>query len=231
MHILVFDTETTGLPKTKLLTYEALCLWPYIVQLSYVMYDVSANSINNVRDFIVKIPEHVKISQESTNIHGITKKMCNKSDETMEEILLRFIYDFSNSDLVVGHNLSFDLNMLKIEVMRQIEQLTNNSNEQKKDLYLHFLKDLKNSNKFYCTMQSSVDICNIQALDIKGNNYTKYPKLTELHEILFINPPRNLHNALHDVLICLRCYFMLEYKKDLLRINREFRYLFRELKL
>jgi DNA polymerase III epsilon subunit-like protein len=221
MQILVFDTETTGLPKTKLLTYETLCLWPYILQLSYVIYDVSANSIINVRDFIIKIPKEIEISEESTAIHGITKKICNNSEETIEDALVRFIYDFSHSDLIVGHNLSFDLNMLKIETMRQI--LKNNKN---KDLYVTFLQELKTADNYYCTMHESMDLCNIQALDKKGNNYTKFPKLEELHEILFHAKPKNLHNALVDVLVCLRCYYMLEYQKDLLRINREFRYLF-----
>ena len=30
---------------------------------------------------------------------------------------------------------------------------------------------------------------------------------------LFNSPPKNLHNSLNDVLICLRCYYMLEHKK------------------
>ena len=37
MRVIVFDTETTGLPKTKVLTYGLLNLWPYIVQLSYLI--------------------------------------------------------------------------------------------------------------------------------------------------------------------------------------------------
>jgi DNA polymerase III epsilon subunit-like protein len=226
MRVLVFDTETTGLPKTKLLTYEALCLWPHVVQLSYVMYDVSDNAVTNVRDFIVKIPKDIEMSPESIALHGITKEMCDKSEETMEEVLLRFIYDFSHSDLIVGHNLTFDLNMVKIELMRQIQR-----NSHEKDLFLLFLEEVKTSRKYYCTMQESVDLCNLPALDKKGNPYIKFPKLAELHERLFQRKPKNLHNSLHDVLICLRCYYMLEYKKDLLRTNREMRYLFRELQL
>lgn len=226
MRVLVFDTETTGLPRTKLLTPEVVSLWPHIVQLSYVVYDVSDNAITNVRDFIVKIPEEIDISAESIALHGITKEISHENGESMEEVLVRFIYDFSHVDLIVGHNLTFDINMLKIEVMRQIQKKSD-----EKELFLTFLEELKTSRKYYCTLQSSIDLCNIHALDKKGKSYTKFPRLSELHEKLFQRQPKNLHNSLHDVLICLRCYYMLEYKKDLLRINREVRYLFREMKL
>jgi DNA polymerase III epsilon subunit-like protein len=226
MRVLVFDTETTGLPKSKILNPDTLNLWPHIVQLSYVVYDVSDNAVTNVRDFIVKIPEEIDISAESIALHGITKEISDKNGETMEEVLLRFIYDFSHADLIVGHNITFDINMLKIEVLRQIQKKSH-----EKDLFLIFLEELKTSRKYYCTLQSSIDLCNIHALDKKGKSYTKFPRLSELHEKLFQRQPKNLHNSLHDVLICLRCYYMLEYKKDLLRINREVRYLFREMKL
>ena len=38
MKILVFDTETSGLPERSASIYEH-SKWPYIIQLSYVLYD------------------------------------------------------------------------------------------------------------------------------------------------------------------------------------------------
>ena len=40
--ILIFDTETTGLPEkyASIRDYEK---WPYIIQLSYIIYDTSNN--------------------------------------------------------------------------------------------------------------------------------------------------------------------------------------------
>jgi Fe-S oxidoreductase len=46
---------------------------------------------------------------------------------------------------------------------------------------------------------------------------------------LFNSSPRNLHNSLNDVLICLRCYYMLEHKIDIMEINEEIRALLIEL--
>jgi DNA polymerase III epsilon subunit-like protein len=227
MRTLTFDTETTGLPRTKLLTPEAVDLWPHVLQLSYVIYDDSTNTIINIHDSIINIPENIDISQECTNIHGITREMSSQSDKTMQDVLDVFIEDFDNSDLIVGHNLSFDLNMLKIEIMRQLLK----AGLKEREKYLRFLEDLKKTNKNYCTMQKSIVICDIKAVDRSGKEYTKFPKLSELYEKLFQRKPKNLHNSLNDVLICLRCYYMLEHKKDLLRTNRELRYLFRELQL
>ena len=45
MIVLVFDTETTGLPETKIINPDTLNLSPNIVQLSYIVYDVSKNKI------------------------------------------------------------------------------------------------------------------------------------------------------------------------------------------
>ena len=50
---------------------------------------------------------------------------------------------------------------------------------------------------------------------MKGEVYFKFPKLSELHEHLFKCVPKGLHNAMADVLICLRCYVFLEHKHDI----------------
>ena len=38
MKVLVFDTETTGLPKGKNPSIYKTELWPHIIQLSYIVY-------------------------------------------------------------------------------------------------------------------------------------------------------------------------------------------------
>ena len=45
MKLIIFDTETTGLPKTKNINIDYLYLWPYIVQFSYIIYDTEINKI------------------------------------------------------------------------------------------------------------------------------------------------------------------------------------------
>ena len=65
-------------------------------------------------------------------------------------------------------------------------------------------------------MKSTVNLCKIEKQWADGTKYFKYPTLSELHHHLFATYPKGTHNAQNDILICLRCYYYLEYKTDLL---------------
>jgi hypothetical protein len=53
MIILVFDTETTGLPTERNASIFENDKWPYIVQLSYIVYDCSKNLVIELFDNII----------------------------------------------------------------------------------------------------------------------------------------------------------------------------------
>lgn len=224
MKIAVFDTETTGLPKSKLINEITLQLWPYIVQFSYIIYDTELQKIIKTVDLIIKIPENINISDEVSDIHGITNFISQTSQHKIEDALVNFSNDYLNYniDLIVGHNLSFDINMLKVELMREI---SNQNCLYNKRMFLQLLENLhdlnQDSKEIYCTMKKTVELCNIKTTSKYGKEYVKFPKLNELHMKLFNSSPRNLHNSLNDVLICLRCYYMLEHKVDIIEIDSE----------
>ena len=46
MKVLVFDTETTGLPTERNASITNMEAWPHIVQLSYILYDVDEKKNN-----------------------------------------------------------------------------------------------------------------------------------------------------------------------------------------
>ena len=224
MKIAVFDTETTGLPKSKLINEITLQLWPHIVQFSYIIYDTELHKIIKTVDLVIKIPENINISDEVSDIHGITNFISQTSQHKIEDALIHFSNDYLNYniDLIVGHNLSFDLNMLKVELMREINNKNNLSPKRMFSQLLDNLNDMKqDSSELYCTMQKTIELCNLKTTTKYGKEYVKFPKLSELHMKLFNSSPRNLHNSLNDVLICLRCYYMLEYKVDIIEINSE----------
>ena len=229
MRVLVFDTETTGLPKTKLLTPEVLHMWPHVVQLSFVMYDIDDDMLISVSDYIIHLPKDIVMSNEIMNLHGITNEMCYSSDEKMEEVLMKLMGHFRNADLIIGHNIDFDLNMLKVELMRIIQK--NISESVTNEYYVDFLEYIKNSTHYYCTMQESVDICAIEVMNKKGEPFIKFPKLIELHEKLFEIQPKKLHNSLNDVLVCLRCFYKLKFDADILEKSEPIKNLFTKLKL
>jgi DNA polymerase III epsilon subunit-like protein len=214
MRILVFDTETTGLPKSKIMNPDTLNLWPYTVQFSYVIYDTNLNDIVVSSDKIVKLKDGITIPEDSIKIHGITNEISQKNGINIETIINEFFSHLRDVDLLVGHNISFDINMIKVELLRLIYETNSISeNEVKECKYnLHFLTNYKN---ICCTLQESIDLCNIKAIDKFGKEYTKFPKLLELHQKLFESVPNNLHNSFNDILVTLRCFMKLKYNIDL----------------
>jgi len=214
MRILVFDTETTGLPKSKIMNPDTLNLWPYTVQFSYVIYDTNLNDIVVSSDKIVKLKDGITMPEDSIKIHGITTEISQKNGINIETIINEFFSHLRDVDLLVGHNVSFDINMIKVELLRLIyEAKFISENEVKECKYnLHFLTNYKN---ICCTLQESIDLCNIKAIDKFGKEYTKFPKLLELHQKLFESTPNNLHNSFNDILVTLRCFMKLKHDIDL----------------
>lgn len=215
MRVLVFDTETTGLPKSKIMNPDTLNLWPHIVQFSYVIYDTILNDIVESSDTIVKLKDGITIPEESIKIHGVTNEVSQKNGSNINSILSKFFYNLRNVDLLVGHNVSFDINMVKVELLRFIYETKYNILEDEIMAYkynLHFLTNYKN---ICCTLQESIDLCNIKAIDKYGKDYIKFPKLLELHQKLFESTPNNLHNSFNDILVTLRCFVKLKLDIDL----------------
>ena len=221
MRVLVFDTETTGLPQTKILNPDTLHQWPTIVQFSYIIYDLSLNDIVESKDYVIKVPEIILISEESSKIHGITNEISSKKGILVDEVLNEFFYYLRDVDWIIGHNVSFDINMIKVELLRIIYNKKLTTQQLKMYKYdLHFITNYKN---ICCTLQDSIQFCNIQAIDKFGRPYLKYPKLVELHQKLFDSSPSNLHNSFNDILVTLRCFMKLKHDSDLLKSCNSFR--------
>jgi DNA polymerase III epsilon subunit-like protein len=163
------------------------------------------------------------ISDESVKIHGITNKISEKKGINLTLVLKEFFNDLQQTDVLVGHNVSFDINMVKIELMRLIYSSDINLTYEERKFYKHNLYYLTNQSKIVCTVKESVDICNIKAIDKFGKEYLKYPKLVELHQFLFGSIPNNLHNSLNDILITLRCYVFLKFEIDLYKSCKKFK--------
>jgi DNA polymerase III subunit epsilon len=203
MKVLVFDTETTGLPFPRNPSIMETNKWPYIVQLSYLFFDISQNQLIRIADNIIKIPEEVAISQESIAIHGITRERVRAEGINIQEALRDFNVYLRNADMIVGHNIAFDKRMIMVESIR------NN---------IHHNFTINNRRKVeYCTMKNSVELCKIPFENPKrARSDYKYPKLSELYYHLFKVQANNLHNSMADVLICFRAYCRIAHNVDVL---------------
>ena len=208
MKVLIFDTETTGLPEGKNPSIYETQKWPHIIQLSYIVYDSETNEIVTLEDDYISIDENVVIQPESQKIHNISRELLSSKGIPIEHALEKFNRFSDMSDLLVGHNVSFDKRMVMVEGIRN--------------------KIRVNIHDTYCTMKNSVELCKIQRFWPNGDTYFKYPTLSELHNELFQKIPKNTHNALIDILICMRCFVKIELRKDICAINRTIRTMMRE---
>ena len=216
MKILVFDTETTGLPIGRNPPIISTQSWPYVIQLSYIIYENSTNEIVKMEDNIVKLPGSVIISTESEKIHKISREMTIEYGVPIQSLLNTFNEDLQNCDLVVGHNVRFDKNMIMVECVRNkiLHNFVRNG----------IIKDE------YCTMINTINFCAIKAKSFKPpfQYYNRYPKLIELYEKLFNSIPNGLHNSMNDVLVCLRCFGKVTQDKDYCNESPELKQLFEE---
>ena len=214
MRTLVFDSETTGLSKTQIISPSTIHLWPHIVQFSYIVFDAELNKIVKIKDSIIKVPDGFTITEENAKIHGITTEISLTKGTSLLPVLEEFFADFDSADHIVGHNVSFDINMIKAELQRLI---MNSSDKKLQD----YLTTINTSTKFYCTMQETIELCGIEMKDKYGRPYKKFPKLVELYQKMFGVTPKNLHNSLNDVIVCLRCFIKLKYEIDIVERSEE----------
>ena len=211
MKILVFDTETTGLPEKNVSIYD-VSKWPHIIQLSYIFYDIS-NNISVIKDDYINIREDIEINPMSFEKHGISREILNEKGINIRTALLDFNRYLETADLVVGHNISFDKRMIFVESMR------NRIDQQ----FTQFVNGNKVCKPEYCTMKNTVDFCGLHYQTRAGKEMKKNPKLQELYEKIFpnTNVPENLHNSIVDVAVTIRCYMKYSHNIDICEVNNE----------
>ena len=215
MKVIVFDTETTGLPADQNAPLSDSSKWPYIIQLSFMVFDTNTKEILEYSDHIIQLDTTVDISPGSIAIHQITAQRSQAEGIPIQQALAHLADNMSEADVIVGHNILFDKRMLMVELTR---------NKMKNCLYKNGLPIPE-----YCTMKRTTELCKIPTTNKKtGEIYNKYPTLSELHNQLFCKKPRGTHNAIAAVMICLRCYIMLTEKYDIAN-DAEVKLVFRSL--
>lgn len=212
MLVLVFDTETNGLPprinyKEKHPTIDEMTtLWPYIVQISGILFNTDTKTIVDSFDSIIKLDEAVEIPDECIAIHGISKEISDEKGIDIRPALIKFVICLEKAHIIVGHNLQFDKTLIEIELHRN-------------GYHNAFRRTPKIE---YCTMKYGEKLTKLTMISkITGKPIKKSPKLFELYEHLFGKEDEQkqlkLHNSLVDVLICARCYVKITTNDDLFK--------------
>lgn len=215
--IMAFDTETTGLlPKidrSSGVPLPVISDYPLILQLSFVVYDMKNQCIVQKYNEYIRISDDAVIPAKATEINGITKQICNLRGIPIERALTDFHEAYMSVGRVVAHNIMFDRKMIEIEVLRNMHLLRNIPTVTM--MFNDTFNDVHNIETI-CTMNKGKDICNLYTTNEKtGLRWKKSPKLSELHFRLFDYVPADLHDALVDTMICMRCYLKLAHGIDI----------------
>lgn len=193
MKILFLDTETTGLPdyRRKYGTYKDLVKFSgcRLLMLSYSLYEIpkfeSKDYEENLRkcNMLLKKTYIIKcIKVAATEIHGITQEDSDKG-HCVNDVLSELINDITREkvELIVGHNIAFDDDVINSELFRLGRECL-----------------LYSSIKRYCTMNVARDL------------YGRLIKLGNLYKILFEREFDGVaHKADEDVRCCYLCYIRL----------------------
>ncbi|MDF0707634.1 DNA polymerase III subunit alpha [Flagellimonas okinawensis] len=189
---LIFDTETTGLPKRWDAPITDTDNWPRCVQIAWQLHDELGNLIEH-QDFLVQ-PDGFNVPYEAEQIHGISTALAEEQGVPLSEVLEAFNKALQQTKFVVGQNVGFDINIMGCEFHREGVESP--------------LTELPVLDT--CT-EHTAELCKIPGG--RGGKF-KLPTLTELHEFLFGEPFAEAHNATADVEATTRCFLELVRKKQ-----------------
>jgi DNA polymerase-3 subunit epsilon len=187
MYIL-FDTETTGLPKSWNAPVTDADNWPRMIQLAWAHCGEDGRKMAE-HNYIIR-PEGFEIPKEASDVHGITTERAMKEGVPLKYALRMFYWSLSEAKALVAHNISFDLAIVGAEYMRNDGEAG---------------YEKLSAMEQVCTMLSSTNLCKIA----NSRGGYKWPKLIELHTKLFGEGFDGAHDALVDVNALVRCFFEL----------------------
>lgn len=170
--VLFFDTETTGFGKARL------------VQLGAILQDTETGRILSEFNGMV-LTEGVPIPEQAAAVHGITNELADAYGFPMEAVDAIFATMLKSTDLVVAHNIQYDLGIVECN--------------------LELSDKLIKTKQQYCTMLNTMDV-----LKLPGRyGQFKWPKLMESYVHYFEQEFDGAHDAMADVRACRDVYFKL----------------------
>jgi DNA polymerase III subunit alpha len=184
---LIFDTETTGVPHNKTAPISQLDNWPRLVQIAWQLHDKRGKLLSQ-HNYIIQ-PVGFDIPYNAEQIHGISTKRALEEGHPIHDVMANLLQDLGRSQLLVGHNIEFDNNIIGAEFIRLQLDPGHLLNVHKIDTGL--------ASTEYCQLSGGI------------GGRLKMPRLTELHEKLFGQGFGEAHDAAYDVAATARCFFEL----------------------
>jgi DNA polymerase-3 subunit alpha len=193
---LVFDTETTGIPRRRNGQYSPQNVVDFdgarLVSIAWKFLD-GPLVVHTVR------PDGFRIPEDVSRIHGITQEIAATTGTPLADVLREFIADLRRATVLVAHNIDFDVAIVKSELHRMLavsECCANDTANNNADL-LWCVATLESCPRF-CTMQRGYESLKL----------AKWPRLPELYRLVtgLEADVSRLHTAGYDVHCCAACY-------------------------
>ncbi len=194
--ILFYDTETTGLPLFNEPSDDPA--QPRICQLAAMLTNDSGDPFSMMSVLIE--PNGWRVPDDVAAIHGITTEKCEAGGVPIKLALQAFEYMALGARVDVGHNVSFDNRMLRIEWKKAGRGV--------------FADRWREERTRFCTMRKATPVINLpptEKMMASGRKGPKSPSLPECMRYFFDEDfTDQAHDALADVIACKRVYFQLQ---------------------
>ena len=186
MKIFVFDTETTWFINKK---ETNLDLQPNIIQFAGILGELKDWEFTEIKRINQIINPKKPIPFASSQVHHLYD-IDVKDAPYIEDVIDEILTYINEPDIIVGHNIEYDEDMVKLELKRlEIE-------------YKYQPKQV------ICTMNESTNFCKLPK-KMASSPWYKRPKLWELHKKLFWEYFIWAHDAMTDVEATLRSFIEL----------------------
>lgn len=184
---LVFDTETTGLPRDKNASLTDFANWPRVVQLAWQLHGPKGELLEAGNHIVY--PDAFTIPFNAAKVHGITTEIAKEKGKPVKDVLNMFAEVVAKSNYLAGHNTDFDLSVLGSEFLRN-----------------GMINPMEGKAALDTCSEATAGYCELPGG--RGGKF-KYPTLTELHQKLFDEGFGDAHNAAADVEATTRCFLEL----------------------
>lgn len=182
MKALIFDTETTGMVEFRKPPEDPS--QPDLIQLGLLLVDTVDWKARARSSFLVNLAEGVRIDPAAKAAHGISEEDCARYGIPAQVACSLFNQACLQADVIVAHNLSFDVSIMKTALFR----LGNKP---------HRLE----GRQLVCTKEASTDV-----LKLPGKYGYKWPTLAEAYHHFTGRELEGAHDALIDTEACLMVF-------------------------
>ena len=190
---IIFDTETTGLPKRWNAPLTDSENWPRCIQIAWQVHADSGELLSH-EDYLIQ-PNGFTVPYDAEQIHGISTALAEQQGRPLDEVLTLFSTALEQAEYVGGHNVTFDLNIMGAEFLRLGDH-----------------NPLEEAQVIDTCSEETAQLCQLPGG--RGGKF-KLPTLTELYIHLFGAGFGEAHNATADVEATTRCFLELLRKGQL----------------